>query len=88
MDDRPGVKDLGIEELKARGAGRPAPEAVVALYRQAFAEFGVRALWSRTPSVRPTIAQALVIAQGLRTEGDMRARPLAARIEDACRAAL
>ena len=83
MSDR-----LGIEELKALGAGRPAPEAVVALYRRAFDAFGARALWSRTPSARPTITQALVVAQGLRTEGDMRARPLAAEIEDACRAAL
>ena len=78
----------GIEDLKALGAGRPAPESVAALYRQAFDEFGVRALWSRTPSTHPTIAQALVIAQGLRTEGDMRARPLATQIEEACRAAL
>ena len=77
-----------IEDLKALGAGRPAPAAVVSLYRRAFEEFGVRALWSRTPSAHPTIAQALVIAQGLRVEGDMRARPLAALIEEACRAAL
>ena len=77
-----------IEELMERGAGRPAPEPVRALYREAFERFGVQALWSRTPSEAPTIAQALVVAQGLRNEGDMRARPLAARIEDACRAAL
>ena len=77
-----------IEDLMERGAGRPAPDAVRALYREAFERFGVQALWSRTPSADPTITQALVVAQGLRTEGDMRARPLAARIEDACRAAL
>jgi hypothetical protein len=77
-----------VEELKALGAGIPAPEPIVALYRQAFAEFGIEVLWSRRPSPHPTIAQALVIADGLRTAGSMRSRPLAARIETACRAAL
>jgi hypothetical protein len=77
-----------LEELKERGAGRPAPDAVAALYRLAFKEFGVQALWSRRPSERPTIAQALVVADSLRREGSMRSRPLAAQIEAACRAAL
>jgi len=45
-------------------------------------------LWNRKPSVAPTIAQALVIAEALRREGNMRSRPLAAEIEAACRAAL
>jgi len=77
-----------LDELKDRGAGRAAPEAVVALYHEAFRQFGVQALWSRRPSENPTIAQALVIAESLRVEGNMRSRPLAARIEEACRAAL
>jgi hypothetical protein len=77
-----------LEELKRLGAGRPAPESVAALYREAFRTFGAQALWSRTPSERPTIAQALVIAESLRREGDMRSLPLAARIEAACRAAV
>ncbi|HLJ70486.1 MAG TPA: hypothetical protein VKU03_04155 [Roseiarcus sp.] len=77
-----------IETLKELGAGRPAPESVAALYRQAFAQFGVKFLWSRKPSDRPTIAQALVVAESLRREGSMQARPLAAQIEEACRAAL
>jgi hypothetical protein len=77
-----------IEELKRLGAGRPAPESVAALYREAFDKFGTRSLWSRRPSPNPTIAQALVVAQSLRREGDMTTRPLAARIEEACRAAL
>jgi hypothetical protein len=76
------------EELKQRGAGRPAPEGVAALYRQAFKEFGAQALWSRMPSKRPTIAQALVVAESLRREGNMKSRPLAAQIEEACRASL
>jgi hypothetical protein len=78
----------GMDELKDLGAGRPAPEAVVALYRRAFAEFGAQSLWSRKPSERPTIAQAIVVAEGLRREGSMQSRPLAAEIEQACRAAL
>jgi len=77
-----------IDALKELGAGRTAPESVAALYHQAFAEFGAKFLWSRKPSDRPTIAQALVVAESLRREGGMQARPLAARIEEACRAAL
>ena len=77
-----------IEEMMRRGAGLPAPEAVALLYREAFARFGAQSLWSRRPCATPTITQALVVAQSLRREGDMRTRPLAARIEDACRAAL
>jgi hypothetical protein len=77
-----------LDELKEAGEGRRAPEDIAALYRQAFAEFGVQSLWSRKPSERPTIAQALVVAESLRQEGNMKSRPLAARIEAACRAAL
>lgn len=77
-----------LEDLKRRGEGRPAPERVVALYRQAFEEFGAQSLWSRRPSAHPTIAQAVVVAESLRREGDMKSRPLAAEIEKACRAAL
>jgi len=78
----------GLEELKERGAGRPAPDAVVSLYQLAFKQFGHQSLWSRRPSERPTIAQALVVADSLRRDGNMRSRPLAAQIEAACRAAL
>jgi hypothetical protein len=77
-----------VEELKRLGAGRPAPESVAALYREAFRTFAAQVLWSRTPSERPTIEQALVIAESLRREGDMSALHLAARIEAACRAAV
>ena len=77
-----------MDELKGLGAGRPAPPDIAWLYHQAFREFGAQALWSRRPSEHPTIAQALVVADGLRREGTMRARPLAAQIEAACRAAL
>ena len=77
-----------LEELKELGAGRPAPEEIAALYHRAFREFGAQALWNRKPSERPTITQALVIAENLRREGDMKSRPLAVEIEEACRAAL
>jgi hypothetical protein len=77
-----------LERLKELGAGRPAPEPVAQLYHQAFRDFGARALWSRRPSAVPTIAQALVIAENLRREGDLRCRTLAVAIEQACRAAL
>jgi hypothetical protein len=81
--------DFGdIERLKELGAGRPAPEPVARLYRQAFAEFGAQALWSSRPVPDPTLADALAITRSLRVEGDLNARRLAERIEEACRAAL
>lgn len=81
-------KQCSIEELKELGAGRTAPDDVARLYHEAFREFGTIALWSRRASEHPTIAQALVVAESLRREGSMQSRPLAARIEEACRAAL
>nr|WP_294543927.1 hypothetical protein [uncultured Rhodopila sp.] len=77
-----------LDELKEAGAGRPAPDPVAALYREAFSQFGAMALWNRRPSDHPTIAQALVVAESLRREGNMQSRPLAVKIEEACRAAL
>jgi hypothetical protein len=77
-----------LEQLKDLGAGRPAPEEVVRLYRQAFAEFGTRALWNWRRMEQPTITQALAIAHSLKVEGNLKARALAIAIEQACRAAL
>ena len=58
------------------------------LLRQAFAEFGTRALWNWRCMEQPTITQALAIAHSLKVEGDVKARALAIAIERACRAAL
>jgi hypothetical protein len=77
-----------LEALKDAGAGRPAPEGIVQLYHEAFRSFGAEALWNRSPSPDPRITQALVVADCLRRQGGMRARPLAGRIEAASRAAL
>jgi hypothetical protein len=77
-----------LERLKDLGAGRPAPESVVHLYRQAFADFGVRALWNWRDLEHPTITQALAVAHSLKAEGNLKARALAVAIEQACRAAL
>lgn len=77
-----------LEELKDLGSGKPAPGDVARLYGEAFAEHRARALWNWKQLERPTITQALAIAESLRTEGDRRARALALRIEAACRAAL
>src|SRR5437763_11194885 len=82
------VESDDFQQLKELGAGRLAPEAVACLYQQAFREFGTQALWSRRPSPKPTIAQALVVADALRREGNLRSRKLAVEIEQACRAAL
>jgi len=38
------TNDGALEELKQRGEGVPAPESVAQLYRQAFDEFGARAV--------------------------------------------
>jgi hypothetical protein len=77
-----------LEQLKELGAGRMAPGEVARLYHQAFRDFGAQSLWSRRPSEKPTIAQALVVAESLRHEGNLRSRALASDIERACRAAL
>lgn len=77
-----------FEELKELGSGRVAPDGVVALYRQAFHDFGSQSLWNRQPSENPTIAQALVVADCLRREGNKATRSFAVVIEEACRAAL
>jgi hypothetical protein len=58
------------------------------LYRQAFAEYGTRALWNKRLLEKPTPEDALVVARALRIEGDRAARRLAEQIEKACRAAL
>jgi hypothetical protein len=82
------IDSRNLEQLKDLGAGRAAPDEVTRLYHQAFRDFGAQALWSRRPSAMPTIAQALVIAENLRREGNLRSRALAGEIEQACRAAL
>ncbi|MBF0607976.1 MAG: hypothetical protein SFH39_15600 [Candidatus Magnetobacterium sp. LHC-1] len=71
---------LSFDELKERGAGVLAPDSVALLYHQAFRDFGVQSLWNRKPSEHPTIAQALVVADALRREGNMQTRPLAVQI--------
>jgi hypothetical protein len=77
-----------IRELKELGAGQAAPEEVALLYRRAFGEYGNQVLWNRKPSGEPTIAQAVVVAEILRREGNVQSRSLAVKIEEACRAAL
>ena len=72
-----------LEQLKELGAGRPAPEALVRLYRRAFHEFGAQALWSSRAASDPTVADALAITRSLRVEGDRNARQLAELIEEA-----
>lgn len=82
------IDSRDLDQLKELGAGRPAPEVVARLYRQAFSDFGALALWSSRPAVDPTVADALAITHSLRAEGDRNARALAERIEQACRAAV
>lgn len=65
-----------------------APDDFRSLYRRAFAEYGVRALWNKRLIEEPSAADALVVARALRIEGDRRARQLAEEIEKACRAAV
>lgn len=61
-------------------------EELPALYHKAFAEYGVRALWSMRAVKTPTPADALAITKALRTHGGMDGRRLAERIEELCRA--
>ena len=79
---------LSREIVMQRGAALPATEELRMLYHQAFAEHGARALWSSRPVAAPTLADALAITESLRVEGNLDARRLAERIEQACRAAV
>jgi hypothetical protein len=60
----------------------------VRLYEQAFAEFGTIALWSSRRITEPTPADALAITRSLRVEGDLKARALAEKIEQASHASV
>jgi hypothetical protein len=62
------------------------PPDYASLYRQAFEQFGARALWNKRVLADPTPEDALVIARALRVEGNREARRLAEQIEQACRA--
>jgi hypothetical protein len=62
------------------------PNDFTDLYRRAFEEFGVSALWSSKPVPDPTPADALAITRSLRTHGGMKGRRLAENIERLCRA--
>jgi hypothetical protein len=64
------------------------PYDFASLYRRAFQEHGVRALWNKRLLEAPTPEDALVVARALRIEGNRDARVLAEQIEQACRAAL
>jgi hypothetical protein len=79
------MKDHGTP---SSAGSRKAPPDVVGLYRRAFAEFRSRALWNIREFEDPTIEQVLAITRQLRIEGDMNARRLAERIEEAARAHL
>jgi hypothetical protein len=76
------------KESERPGTKEPTREEIVGLYRRAFAEFGARALWNIKEFDDPTVEQVLAITRQLRTEGDMSARRLAERIEQAARAHL
>jgi hypothetical protein len=60
----------------------------VSLYKQAFAEYRAQALWNFRFFETPSPADALIVARALRIEGDLVARRLAERIEEACHAAV
>ncbi len=80
------TEHVSLDDLKDRGAGQPAPGSVAALYHEAFRRFGAAMLWQWRELERPTIAQALAVADSLRSEGNLASRALAVRIEAACRA--
>jgi hypothetical protein len=65
-----------------------ASASVQQLYREAFARYGAIALWSFRAVSSPTLEDALAVARVLRAQGDLAARRLADRIEEACRAAV
>ena len=68
---------------EAQARQMPPREEMAELYRRAFAQFGARALWNIKQVDNPTVEQILAITRQLRIEGDMDARRLAERIEQA-----
>ena len=64
------------------------PEDLITLYRRAFKQYGIRALWNLRSFEAPTPEDALVVARALRVEGNLGARQLAEQIEQACRAVI
>ena len=80
------TEHVSLDDLKDHGAGQPAPGSVAALYHEAFRRFGAAMLWQWRELERPTIAQALAVADSLRSEGNLASRAVAVRIEAACRA--
>lgn len=83
----PGVQDSWYKG-DAMNNPTTTPEDIATLYRRAFEEFGVSALWSSRPVANPTPADALAITRSLRVEGNLEARLLAEQIERLCHAAL
>lgn len=65
----------------------PQGDDFASLYRRAFMEYGIHALWNLRTIESPTKEDALVVARMLRIEGNREARRLAEQIEQACRAA-
>jgi hypothetical protein len=65
----------------------PSQPELEALYRRAFADFQLLALWNVRELEHPTAEEALIITRNLRLEGDLNARRLAEQIERACLAA-
>ena len=56
-------------------------------YAEAWDRYEARCLWNIRRAEKPTADDARIVAACLRENGDMEARRLASRIEDACRAA-
>jgi len=56
---------------------KPTQPDFTRLYRQAFEEYGARALWNKRLLEEPTKEEALVVARALRVEGNRAARKLA-----------
>ena len=87
-----GARDLRPFRLRARIDDMSERETntledFASLYRRAFEEFGASALWSSRQVAEPTPDDALAITRSLRVEGNLEARSLAERIEQACHAA-
>jgi hypothetical protein len=73
-------------QIETLASQMPPREEIAELYRRAFAQFGTRALWNIKQVDNPTVDQILAITRQLRIEGDMDARRIAERIEQAARA--
>ena len=80
------TSSLRIFEKEHAHAANRTPGSPISLPVRAFAKYGTHALWNRRMLEAPLMDDALVVADALRTGGDLEARHLGEQVESKCHA--